>query len=53
MIYKIEQKLYLSLVLLIFFKKITKMYHGLTHHNKIITNNLLTQQYRKINVRAL
>ena len=26
-------------------KEITKMSHGLTNHNKIITNNLLAQQY--------
>ena len=29
------------------------MYHGLTNQNKIIANNLLVQQYNKINVRDL
>ena len=34
-------------------KRITKMSNGLTNYNKVITNNLLVQQYNKINVRDL
>ena len=42
-----------KLLVLLISKKITKMSHGPTNYNKIITNNLLVQQYNKINVKDL
>ena len=41
-----------SFILLIS-ERIKKMSHGPTNYNKIITNNLLVQQYNKINVKHL